>query len=109
MERLSKEEKEQTIKDKKMVSENFTTDLMGNTEGLAIQTIKMYQNYSLLEMPVARHFTFWKNWILNRDNPEFVEFNDTTNKSHKMKSQYLLLELGMIYLTIIHFILTSVS
>ena len=90
MEKLSKEEKEQTIKDKKMVSENFTTDLMGNTEGLAIQTIKMYQNYSLLEMPVARHFTFWKNWILNRDNPEFFEFNDTTNKSHKKEKPVLI-------------------
>ena len=90
MERLSKEEKEQVIKDKKMVSDNFITDLMGNTEGLALQTIKMYKEYSLSEMPVARNFSFWKNSILHRDNPEFFEFNNTTNKSHKKEKPILI-------------------
>ena len=90
MERLSKEEKEQVIKDKKKVSDNFITDLMGNTEGLALQTIKMYKEYGLSEMPVARNFSFWKNWILNRDNPEFFEFNNTTNKSHKKEKPILI-------------------
>ena len=40
MKRLSKEEQEEVIKDKKLIRDNFTTDLMGNTEGLALQTIK---------------------------------------------------------------------
>ena len=41
-------------------------------------------------MPVARNFSFWKNWILNRDNPEFFEFNNTTNKSHKKEKPILI-------------------
>ena len=41
-------------------------------------------------MPVARNFSFWKNWILNRDNREFFEFNDTTNESHKKEKPMLI-------------------
>ena len=77
--KLSEEEQKQVIKDKKLVCDDFTTDLFGETDKLIAQVNKMYKEFSLLEMPVARNFSFWKNWILNRDNPEFFKFNDTNS------------------------------
>ena len=60
MERLSKEEKEHVIKDKKMVSDNFITDLMGNTEGLALQTIKSIKNIVYQKCQLQEIFLFGK-------------------------------------------------
>ena len=88
--KLSEEEQKQVIKDKKLVCDDFTTDLFGETDKLIAQVNKMYKEFSLLEMPVARNFSFWKNWILNRDNPEFFKFNDTNSRSHKKKKPVLI-------------------
>ena len=50
----------------------------------------MYNNYSLSEMPIVKHFSYWNNWINNRDNPKFFEFNDVEHRSHKIGKPMLI-------------------
>lgn len=87
--KLSPEEQIQIENEKKIVSDNFTTDLFGETEKLISHVVKMYKEFNLVEMPIVKHFKVWENWIKNRDNPDFFKFNETLNRNHKSSKPLL--------------------
>lgn len=41
---------------------------------------RLLRTTPLKDMPVARHMSFWRNWIENRDNPEYFAVNDMTDQ-----------------------------
>ncbi len=46
--------------------------------------LRLQQEYSYKDMPIARFAPFYQKWLDNRDNPSYFAYNDALSRKHDM-------------------------